>query len=459
MSQEINPSVFRQIENKIDSMCAANKIVGASIGITSDNDLIWTYNFGYSDFNSQTRPDENTIYRIASITKTFTSTSIFQLRDKNKLDLDDPITKYIPEFKKADASPTSIEEVTIRRLLCHHSGIIAEAPSNEPYWTIKKIPDVDNILANIPSIKIVAEQDTIFKYSNLGFVLLGEVISRISGIKYQDYVTNSILIPLGMRSTVFNLDNSLKNRFATGYQSSKDSSIINPVEDEDLRGYVAAGQLYSTIKDLSKWTSLQFDSDQNNQSSKQIIGYRSLREMQRPTIMDNQWTTGYCLPWIARKISDEIVLRHTGFTYGFRADLSFVPKQRLGVIVLSNTVPELPPLTNLILEHILNSRVPLKDNENITDTTVLQKELLGLYSGELGLTLKVEYINSSLQVNLVDDTALGFAPGPLTKTSKADIFVANQGRWFGEQIKFLRDKDGFVYALDLGPFRFTMDKK
>ena len=85
MSQEINPSVFRQIENKIDSMGAANKIVGASIGITSANDLIWTYNFGYSDFNSQTRPDENTIYRIASITKTFTSTSIFQLRDKTNL--------------------------------------------------------------------------------------------------------------------------------------------------------------------------------------------------------------------------------------------------------------------------------------------------------------------------------------------------------------------------------------
>ena len=161
MSQEINPSVFRQIENKIDSMCAANKIVGASIGITSANDLIWTYNFGYSDFNSQTRPDENTIYRIASITKTFTSTSIFQLRDKNKLDLDDPITKYIPEFKKADASPTSIEEVTIRRLLCHHSGIIAEAPSNEPYWTIKKIPDVDGILAFWVTLKFYLPANTI----------------------------------------------------------------------------------------------------------------------------------------------------------------------------------------------------------------------------------------------------------------------------------------------------------
>ena len=145
MVRDINPSVFRQIEKEIDSMCSANKIVGASIGITSDNNLIWTYNFGYSNFPSKTRPDKNTIYRIASITKTFTSASLFQLRDENKLDIDDPITKYIPEFEKANASPASIDGVTIERLLCHHSGIVAEAPSNEPYWTIKKIPDVKTI--------------------------------------------------------------------------------------------------------------------------------------------------------------------------------------------------------------------------------------------------------------------------------------------------------------------------
>jgi len=203
MTAQIIDAISNKVKTEIDLMCSTNRVIGASVGIIYDQDLIWDYGFGYSDLLTESTTDQNTIYRIASITKTFTAAAIFQLRDKGSISIDDPLTKYIPEFDTVNADSRSIKQVTLRRLLCHHSGLMAEAPASEPYWSTQKIPSVQQIIENMASVKIVVREDTAFKYSNLGFALLGEVIARVTGNRYEDYVTTEILNPLEMTSTTF----------------------------------------------------------------------------------------------------------------------------------------------------------------------------------------------------------------------------------------------------------------
>ena len=458
MTTQIIDAISNKIQSEIDIMCSTNRVIGASIGITYDQDLIWNYGFGYADLQTGATADQNTLYRIASITKTFTATAIFQLRDEGHINLDDPLTKYIPEFGTVDADSDAIKQVTLRRLLCHHSGLVAEAPASEPFWSTQKIPSVQQIIENMASVKIVVSEDTFFKYSNLGFALLGEVISRVTGSRYEDYITTQILNPLGMTSTTFSLDDDLKQKFATGYQSNKYEDSGRPVPDMNLGGYAAAGQLYSSVNDLSKWASFQFSAYQNNDSKQQILSNDSLKEMHRPRIMDPNLKVGYCLPWIARRISDNVIFGHTGFTYGFRADLSFDMHKKLAVVALLNTVPELPPITNHIFQKFYELSSNSKIDISITKPVALignQRDILGLYVNDLGLTLRVEYINSTLSINLAEGTALGFAPGLIQETEMDDVFVACEGRWIGENVVFKRDNNRSVHALDLGPFRFT----
>lgn len=458
MTVQIIDAISNKVQTEIDLMCSTHRVIGASIGITYDQDLIWNHGFGYSDLQTTTTTDQNTIYRIASITKTFTATAIFQLRDKGIINIDDPLINYIPEFGTVDADSNAIKQVTLRRLLCHHSGLVAEAPASEPYWSTQKIPSIQQIIEDMASIKIVVREDTAFKYSNLGFALLGEVIARVTGDRYEDYVTTQILNPLGMTSTTFSLGDKLKQKFATGYQSNKYEDSGRPVPDRNLGGYAAAGQLYSSVNDLSKWASFQFSAYQKDHPKQHILSADSLKEMHRPRIMDPNWKVGYCLPWIARRISDNVIFGHTGFTYGFRADLSFNMHKKLAVVALLNTVPELPPITNFIFQNLFDFTNHSKVDTSITKPVPIsesQRDILGLYVNDLGLTLRVEYSEATLSINLAEGTALGFAPGLIKETEMDDVFVACEGRWIGENVVFKRDKNGAVYALDLGPFRFT----
>lgn len=151
MRDSIIESLSKEIERQIKAFFAEHHLIGASIGIVRDGELVWKRGFGYADLESERRPDENTLYRVASITKTFTGAAIFQLRDEGKLDLDDPIGKYLPESVAVKARKGSVEGVTLRRLLCHHSGLMGEAPGD--YWETLKFPTVQQFLEALPSIR------------------------------------------------------------------------------------------------------------------------------------------------------------------------------------------------------------------------------------------------------------------------------------------------------------------
>ncbi|HLX38797.1 MAG TPA: serine hydrolase domain-containing protein, partial [Candidatus Binataceae bacterium] len=241
-------------------------VPGVSMGIVRGNDLIWSGGFGYADLASNRAMDADAMFGIASITKTFTATAIMQLRDKERLSLDDPVTRYIPEVKKVKCRSGSVRELTLRRLMTHRTGLMGESPSG--HWSSMRFPSRAEILAMLPRVAVVFESDLTFKYNNLAFVLLGEVISRVSRRSYRDYIRRNILEPLGMESSGFELENS---RNATGYMPERYQDAPRVAPDPSTNGYIAAAGLRSCVTDLAKWISFQFQTDAGERAGAQVL--------------------------------------------------------------------------------------------------------------------------------------------------------------------------------------------
>ena len=184
------------------SFVKEHRLPGAAVGVVTGGELIWSAGVGFADLAAHRRPEASTLYRIASITKTFTGTAIMQLRAMGRLQLDDPVVSFLPELAARGQRTGAIEHVTIRRLLSHESGLRSEPPGTD--WAIPRYEgDVKRTLARVDEIGAVIPPNRQWKYSNLGYQLLGEIIARVSGTPYTDYVKKKILQPLAMSSTSF----------------------------------------------------------------------------------------------------------------------------------------------------------------------------------------------------------------------------------------------------------------
>ena len=185
--QTLIPDIERLAETKV----AKYKLPGMALGIIRDQELVWFGGFGAADLDSGKKPTENAIARIASVTKTFTTTAIMQLRDEGRLKLEDPLAQHMPEFAAVRAIRGDIEGVTLRRLLTHRSGLVTESPTHG--WNDLDFPSREEMLAKLPETGIVIPQDSAFKYSNLAFGLLGEVVYRLTGMPYTEYIHANII--------------------------------------------------------------------------------------------------------------------------------------------------------------------------------------------------------------------------------------------------------------------------
>src|SRR5215468_203691 len=245
-----------QFEAKLGSFVRENRLYGAAAGIVHGAELAWSGGVGFADLAGRRLAGPDVLYRIASITKTFTGTAILQLRDAGKLHLDDPVVKWVPELADSASSET-IGAVTIRRLLSHESGLVSEPPGTDfmalpPSYqgvVARNLERVSEIFAAVPP-------NAQLKYCNLGYQMLGEIVARISETPYPRYIAEQILAPLGMASTGFEpLPPEIADRRAVGYSGRAFSDELAIAPSMPLLW--AEGGLWSTVSDLAKWLSFQ----------------------------------------------------------------------------------------------------------------------------------------------------------------------------------------------------------
>src|SRR5215467_2466616 len=194
LSERMIEAVLPRLTARIHQVMGQQGVPGVALGLIEDQQVLWSGGFGYADVGSQRAMDADSICGVASITKTLTATAIMQLRDQGRLSLDDPVGRFIPEIRKVRRRFGTLKDLTLRRLMTHRSGLVGEAPTG--HWWEMKFPSVAEIMALLPKVEMVIEPDSLFKYNNLAFVLLGEVVARVSGRTYRDYIRRRILRPL-----------------------------------------------------------------------------------------------------------------------------------------------------------------------------------------------------------------------------------------------------------------------
>ena len=446
MSQALIDSVLPKLTDRIHQVMAQQGVPGVSLGIVRDQELLWSGGFGYADLASSRAMDADTIFGVASITKTFTATAIMQLRDKEKLALDDQVTKYIPEVKKVRCRHGSIRDLTLRRLMTHRTGLIGETPTG--HWSNMTFPSRAEIIAALPKTEVVSETDATFKYNNLAFVLLGEVIARVSRRSYRDFIRRQILEPLGMESSGFEVSNP---RNATGYMPERyqDAPAIAP--DPPTNGYIAAAGLRSCVTDLAKWISLQLRAGAEDAG---VLGGKSLSEMHRISFVEPGWLAGYGLCWMASRFGENIYMHHGGSVPGFLSMVAFNKPHKLGVVVLTNKQGNVASGTIAFeaLELLVGEVKKEISAPASTPAPENLKPLLGRYAGlpAFGALFHIEWRRGNLHLIIPPDPFLvPLPPVAMIATDKPNVYIVKEGRFAGEPLIFELDADGNVTGLQL----------
>jgi D-alanyl-D-alanine carboxypeptidase len=318
------------LDSWIEATARQREQPGLSVGVVYDQELIWSKGYGFADAVRKVPATPSTLYRIASISKLFTSTAIMQLRDAGKLRLDDPVKQHLPWFAIRPASPEA-QPVTIRHLITHTSGLPREADGVN--WSDLTFPDRDAMVKRLGGQEPVFPPETEWKYSNLALTLAGEIVAAASNVPWADYVERHILQPLQMASSR-PLPKADTPGLAIGYGRRVPGRPREVEPFVDIGAENPAGSLASNVEDLAKFVSLQLRED--GVGGTRILKGSTIREMHRVQWLRSNWQSGWALGFSIRRVGDQVRIGHGGSLPGHRTQVEIAPADKLGIIVLTN---------------------------------------------------------------------------------------------------------------------------
>jgi CubicO group peptidase (beta-lactamase class C family) len=323
-------------KKKIDSTYLAlmkeNKVTGMSIAIVDNGQIVYATGYGFSDVEAQTPATSKSIYRIGSITKSFTALSIMQLQQKGKLAVNDELKQHIPEFA-IGFQKNQVQPIYLRNIMAHTAGLPSDLMNgffteNPPSfaWTIEQSSKV----------KMSYPLAYSHSYSNFGYEILGEIVARKGEMDYEKYLQTNIFSPLGMNAS-FVYPNEVNN--------TPKSYLGKTLIDEPLIRDAAAGLIHSNVEDMSNYLMMYLNRGILNEQ--QILDSLSIIEMEKKQTEDlklkENSNFGYGLysnSYYLKKGSDSSIVKiigHGGDTYTFHADMKYIPELGVGVVLLTNS--------------------------------------------------------------------------------------------------------------------------
>ena len=329
----ISEDLRAEIDSTYTSLLKRNKVTGTSIAIVDNGEIVYATGYGFSDLENKKKADANTIYGIGSITKAFTALSIMQLQEQKKLRVTNSIKDYLVDLKIENPFNDS-NQIYINDILSHTSGLPSDIANG---FFVDNPPSISWVIKELNKQRLISPRRYISAYSNVGYGLLGEVISRVSGLSYGDYLRQNIFTPLNM--TCSSIGYQLSNTSKT-YDGNKET--VEPTVRD-----VAAGFISSNVIDLSNFISMLIGD--GSFKSNQIISPNSIVDMERDQLrnvtLTQPFAYGYALTIDSIKIKNHkkdstivSIIGHGGDTYAFHADLAYIPKLKVGAVVLTNSV-------------------------------------------------------------------------------------------------------------------------
>lgn len=342
-------TTFTVIDHMYKKYAEDNHIPGISFGLVVDGQLVYKNSYGYTDIKKKIPVSSSSLFRIASMSKSFTCMAILKLRDEGKLNLDDPAWRYIPELKNLKYPTTDAPVITVRHLMTHSAGF----PEDNP-WGDRQLADTDKDLmdfiarqinfSNVPGVA--------FEYSNLGFALQGKIITKVSGMRYQDYIKKNILEPLGMKTTTYEYRDVAPGKLAHGYRwlnnQWNEEELLHDTKDGS---WGAMGAMISSIDEYAAYMALHLSAwPPANAKEAGPVKRSSIREMHQPWRWDRMTpdfkfpdgrtcvtANAYCygLRWM-NDCNGRTYIFHSGGLPGFGSQWRIMPEYGIGVAAFGN---------------------------------------------------------------------------------------------------------------------------
>lgn len=433
------PLLNTWIEEKI----AYDGIPGLAVGVVSEDKLVWKQGFGYADMQDKTPMTPQTLSRIASITKTFTATALMKLQEMGRLKLDDAVVNHLPWFNPQNEFAGE-PPVTIRQLLTHTSGLPGEAAF--PYWTDHIFPTREQMIAALPGQALLNPPDVRYRYSNLGLAVAGEVVAAASGEPYEKFVEDHILKPLGMNNTYVILPQAQRFRLAASYDFRQADGQRVKLDFPESGGLIPAANIVSSVEDLAKFISAHLREERNEDS--QILTSYSLREMHRVHYLQPDWNSGRGLGFSVQKRGDKTFVGHTGWVAGYKSQITFCVKDKIGVVVLMNCADGIPSdytykIYDEVAPVLLKAR-PVEPQKEFDRSR--WPEYAGEYRDNWGWRAKIMILGEKLIFYENNYPANESPDDGVTELTPEGVDRFRQSG-NGESLRFERDKDGRITRL------------
>jgi CubicO group peptidase (beta-lactamase class C family) len=417
------------LRNKIDSLIqtlSTKEAPGGAIAVVRNGELLYKKVFGLANLDYKIPVTDSTVFNLASTSKQFTAFLALLLEAENKLNLDDPIQKYIPELKNYG------HPITIRQLIHHTSGIpstdnlrLFAGLSLEMPWDKE---DEFEMIKSYQKLNFIPNNEHI--YSNSGYFLLSRIIEKVEGKSFTQSIKERIFVPLGMKTaTIYDSRGKIIHNRASGYRKTGETFSGTYTEGDSFYG---STNMYASVNDLIKWSM--------NMTTHLLGGKQLVNRLFIPTdTLNNGDTINYTYGFFIRKHMGLKLVEHDGFTPGFKAQVTNIPEAGLSVIFLSNNEnTDASDIAIKIVDWSLNDR--LKSGGKVEHKEIaMNKELYQLYKGSYilsqGLVLKFDNINDTLK--LIIPEAPKFVMYPEREN---EFFIKD----FDAQCTFIKDSQGRV---------------
>ncbi len=320
------PLTAEMLDRFVRREMADKQLPGISVALVDGSNIVWQKSYGFADPKTKTPITADTVFRVGSVSKLFTDIAVMRLVERGKLNLDAPVTKYLPDFQPRNSFGKSI---TLRQLMAHRAGLVREPPVGN-YFDARD-PTLTATIKSLNQTALVYAPETRQKYSNAGIAAVGYVLEKTQKQPFADYLKSSLLEPLGMKNSQFKqtpeiAKNLAKAQMWTVFGKTFDAPVFE-------LGIAPAGSMYTTVGDLARFAGALFDADNNAPGA--ILKKETLEKMWTPQFAAPVQKSGFGLGFFVSEIDGHRKVAHSGAIYGFSTEFSLLPDDKIGVIVVA----------------------------------------------------------------------------------------------------------------------------
>jgi CubicO group peptidase (beta-lactamase class C family)/D-alanyl-D-alanine dipeptidase len=414
-----------QLLERFISSQLEKQIAAISVALVDDQEIVWARGFGFARPVDSTPATAETVYRVASVSKLFTDLAVLHLVERGALDLDAPVSRYLPDFRPQNPFD---RPVTLRQLLSHRSGLVREPPVGNYFDPTE--PTLEATVTSLNRTALVYAPEVRPKYSNAAVAVAGRIIEVSQGEPFAAYMDRVVLRPLGMRQASFSVTPEVRAQLAAGEMWTLDGRRFAAPTFQF--GMAPAANLYSSVLDLGRFLSALFAGGRG------VVRPETLQEMWRPQFADTSARMGFGLGFYVSRLDDARLVSHDGAVYGFATKVAALPDEKLGVVVVA-TLDVATTVTERIAHAALQAMRAAKAGTSLPEpvmTVAVPPHVPAKVAGR--------YVRGQRQIELRargDELYLVAGRGgvPLSLRSLGDSMAVDDPREFGPYVVPLAD--------------------